>query len=593
MKVKNIVSCVLVVFALISNGQSNSTLSATLSAKIDSVVNAWLKKNGGVGASIGIVNNGQIAYAKGFGYSDSAKKLKVSEKTIFRVGSITKSFTALAVMQLYREGKLDINSSIKRYLPELTIKSRFNDGNELLIKDILSHTSGLPGDIQNGHNCLHPKGIWHIVDLFNQEGFTSHPKSFVHAYSNEGYDILGCLIERVSGIKYDAYIKEKILDVIGMPMSGIYLSESMQKEYSKAYDETGALDEPAFTDIPAGLLHSNTIDMCQFMRCLLNNGRIENRQIIDEQSLKDMMSSKTSGLELQKYDFLDWGYGFITQKIKYTNGDTDRISGHAGDTKSYHSNYFILSKAKMGISIMTNSSNLSGKTNGLMIKLLHLILKEEKKLNWDKNSERPPYYTRQPSFKNIVGQYNAIESMVTIKGRAHKLKMKQGKYHFVLKRTKDSTYQGYVKLARLIPIKAKGLVIGFEEINSESYMKMISKKGVSEEYMVKKSVMASEADISDWTKLLGHYQIINLIPGCKENPLEHVKLFMNKTTLVLELTKISSKGKTEKTSTYYDILTNKTAVSGGLGRSSNQILRILENGNLYSQGFELKKITKP
>jgi CubicO group peptidase (beta-lactamase class C family) len=592
MKMKKIIFIyALVTHLLVLKAQTVELLPQLFSHKIDSIVNMWVKKNKGVGAAIGIVDSSKIIYAKGYGYADSANKIKVTDKTIFRVGSITKSFTALAVMQLYQQGKLDIHKSIKYYLPELTISSRFNDGNEIFIKDILAHTSGLPGDVQNGHDCLHPKGIWHIVDVLNQEGFTRHPKSFVHAYSNEGYDLLGCLIERVSGMKYDAYIKEKLLDVIGMPMSGIYLTDQMRKQYSKAYNDEGILDEPEFTDIPAGLLHSNTTDMCKFMLCLLNNGKNNNTPIIDKAELVNMMASKTKGLELQKYDGLDWGYGFITQKIKFTNSDSDRFVGHGGDTKSYHCDYFILPKTKIGISIMSNSSNFGGRTNGLMLKLISLILKEEKKLSMDKSLSTKPIYSKQPNIKNIIGKYNGVESMITIKGNARKLRMTQGKYHFKLKRTKDSTYQGYLKLARLIPVKAKGFLVGFEEINAQSYMKMIVKKGVSEEYVVKKSTTVNAADFIAWKKDLGSYQIINLLPGCVENPNKKAKIYMDKANLVLELTQLSKKGKIEKILTYYDIATLETAFSGGIGRSSNQVLRKLENGNLYSLGFELEKVT--
>ena len=121
---KLVTSLLFIGFCHFTFSQDLYPITDNVRQKIDSVYKGLIKKNKVMGASIAIVDKGQIVYATGYGFSDILEDKKADENTIYRVGSISKSFTALSLMQLQQEGKLSINESIKKHLPDFQLKSR-------------------------------------------------------------------------------------------------------------------------------------------------------------------------------------------------------------------------------------------------------------------------------------------------------------------------------------------------------------------------------------------------------------------------------------------------------------------------------------
>src|SRR6185437_6778662 len=175
--------------------QATSLLSDSVSHKIDSVINAQMTKKHIVGASMAIVDHGKIVYAKGYGYADNRKKIKATEKTVFCIGSITKTFTAMAIMKLQEEGKIELDKPASYYLPELKIRSIAETGDILKIRNLLSHTSGLTDGFMNKDECDNEQDMNSIIEDLNQEVLV-HKTNWKWSYSNVGYDVLGCIIER-------------------------------------------------------------------------------------------------------------------------------------------------------------------------------------------------------------------------------------------------------------------------------------------------------------------------------------------------------------------------------------------------------------
>ena len=218
--IKYILSITLWLLISYSGTAQINNISEELKAKIDSTYTSLLKKNKVTGTSIAIVDNGEIVYATGYGFSDLENEKKADANTIYGIGSITKAFTALSVMQLQEQEKLKVTNSIKDYLVDLAIENPFNDGNQIYINDILSHTSGLPSDILNGFFVDNPPTIsWAIKELNKQRMIS--PRQYTWAYSNVGYGLLGELISRVSGVTYGDYLKQNIFTPLNMTSSSI------------------------------------------------------------------------------------------------------------------------------------------------------------------------------------------------------------------------------------------------------------------------------------------------------------------------------------------------------------------------------------
>ncbi|MRR24303.1 class A beta-lactamase-related serine hydrolase, partial [bacterium] len=188
----------------------------------------------------------------------------------FLIGSITKVFTAVAVMQLCEEGKADLDRPVSDYVPDFRISQRFPGSDPITLRAILTHHAGIPSD-----NYLHKfskkeTDFNNLLDFLNTQ-YTCYPVGEISAYSNLGYALLGMVIERVSGIKYEEYISRNIFDPLGMKSSGFYSDYDSQKHLSTAFDGTGnrATELPLY-DKPAGAIYSTVNDMIRFGRSFID-----------------------------------------------------------------------------------------------------------------------------------------------------------------------------------------------------------------------------------------------------------------------------------------------------------------------------------
>lgn len=193
LKVLIVVFCLQVDWA---QSQTHNKISARTKKVLDSTYTSIIKKYKAVGLSMAIVDSGQIVYSMGYGFSDKENQTPATDSTIYRIGSCSKSFTSLSILQLHEKNKLNIEHSVKQYLPELKIESRFNDNNQIFIKDMMCHVSGLPCDVTNGFFCDAPPDMnWLIAELNKQT--TISPRRYKHAYSNSAYGLLGEVIARL------------------------------------------------------------------------------------------------------------------------------------------------------------------------------------------------------------------------------------------------------------------------------------------------------------------------------------------------------------------------------------------------------------
>ncbi len=255
-------------------GQNASNNLAKATSTIDKQYAKLIKKHKVVGASMAIIDNGKIVYSNGFGFADKANNIKATPNTVYKIASITKSFTALAVMQLHEKGVFDINESIKKYIPELTIPSPFQDGNEIHIKDVLSHIYGLPSDILNGMMATEvPDMAWTINELNKQQ--TISPNHYTMAYSNVGYGLLGELIQRVSGVSYEEYVYKNIFKPLEMSASSA--ANSIPKNLSKGYANKKEFTPEKFRDFSSACISSSGLDLANFTLMMLQNGQFKSK----------------------------------------------------------------------------------------------------------------------------------------------------------------------------------------------------------------------------------------------------------------------------------------------------------------------------
>ncbi|HZT03649.1 MAG TPA: serine hydrolase domain-containing protein [Steroidobacteraceae bacterium] len=333
---------------------TNALTSADVAAFMDGIVPYAIQSGDIAGATVSVVADGQIIFAKGYGFADMKTRRPVSaDRTLFRPGSVSKTFTWTAVMQLVQAGKLDLDRDVNDYL-DFKIPEKF--GKPITLRNLMTHTPGWEDTIA-GAFVQSPKDFIPYRDyLIRHLPAQIFPPGKVVAYSNYGAMLAGYIIQRVSGEPYDEYIARHIFQPLGMTRSTFdqplpaTLAEDMSQGYVKASD-----DKPVpFEDIeiaPAGSLSSTAVDMAHFMIAQLENGSYAGASIMTPATTQ-LMHTPTSRMAPGMNGF---ALGFYQED---RNGL--RILAHAGDTTAFHSDMHLLLDKHVGLFISLNSLGKDG-----------------------------------------------------------------------------------------------------------------------------------------------------------------------------------------------------------------------------------------
>ncbi|WP_426700259.1 serine hydrolase [Rhodanobacter sp. Col0626] len=335
-------------------GDATHALTAEdLSNFLDGLVPFALQRGDVAGGVISIVKDGKVLFAKGYGYADLKARTPVSpENTLFRPGSTSKLFTWTAVMQQVEQGKLDLDHDVNDYL-DFKIPPR--DGKPVTLRQVMTHTAGFE---DTARGLLPSK----IADVDLERYLKTHIPARIFApgeivaYSNYGCGLAGYIVQRVSGERFDEYIKHHIFDPLDMHHSSFAmplpaaLAPLMAKGYKSASDgkpQPFELVDPA----PAGAMSSSALDMANFMIAQLQGGRFGDTRVLQPATVELMHSPQhTAAPGLNGFDL-----GFYQED---SNGQ--RIIGHGGDTVVFHSDLHLLLDANVGMFISLNSAGNEG-----------------------------------------------------------------------------------------------------------------------------------------------------------------------------------------------------------------------------------------
>ncbi len=323
-KMKSI--ALLALFSLIFLFVVRQTVFAQVPEPPDSVKNvmeldAFLEKlvNSGTpqGLSLVIVKNDSIVYSKGFGWADRPKQMPATAQTVYHWWSITKIFTAIAILQLQEQGKLQLDKPVSEYLSFFKVKYPSNKSREVTIRHLLNHSSGIPdaGDFRlmkwihhDGEpNLNQTELIEKVLPKYSKLKFEPGENT---SYTNIGYMLLGAIIEKVSGQSYEDYIRQFILEPLEMKSTDFVYTREMESyeaagshparkwhspllrivgSYIRETSEKHIWLKRVYNDQtpPSGLIGSAP-DMARFVRAYLNNGIIDGHRILSEKSISLM-----------------------------------------------------------------------------------------------------------------------------------------------------------------------------------------------------------------------------------------------------------------------------------------------------------------
>jgi CubicO group peptidase (beta-lactamase class C family) len=362
------------------------------------------------GISAVIVKDQDVLWSGAFGKSNIEENIDAKANTLCSICSISKLFTAVAIMKLYDEGKLRLDDELKNVLPWFKLKQQFSDSGPITIRSLLTHSSGLPRQSDVPYWSA-PDFSFPTVEeikkaLLSQE--TLYPASYDFQYSNLALSLLGEVVAEISGMSYENYVTEHILNPLklndtrpNMPKT-LYgndlaigysaLNRTLNREEVPLFDAKGIT--------PAAGYSSNVLDLGRFASWQFRLRDSKETEILKPSTLKNMHNVHWTNPDFK----LTWGLGFSV----YKGSDGSKWVGHGGSCPGYRSTLQLNLKSKMAYSVMINAGGTSPRKytsamHSIMLKI-ELIAKDKPKVNLE---DYTGFYDNQPwGSESYLGTWN-------------------------------------------------------------------------------------------------------------------------------------------------------------------------------------------
>jgi CubicO group peptidase (beta-lactamase class C family) len=235
------------------------------------------------GFAIALVDGDEVLWSEGFGCTDWSCKTPVTPDTPSGIQSMSKSFTAAAVLLAVQEGLLDLEAPVSRYLPDFRVNSLFDERpqDSITLRMLLSHTAGFTHEAPVGNNFDLEPGDWqsHIASI--SETWLKYPVGQQWSYSNLGIDLAGYILEKVSGVPFAEAVQTRLLTPLGMENSTFGIGEIAQMSPRMVGQNPLIQEVPLVTLMPSGGLYASANDMARYLQFYLNDGKVNDRQMLD------------------------------------------------------------------------------------------------------------------------------------------------------------------------------------------------------------------------------------------------------------------------------------------------------------------------
>jgi CubicO group peptidase (beta-lactamase class C family) len=351
------------------------------------VVEDTLDRSGVEGVIIALVDGDKVVWTEGFGFSDKEKGKKADADTMFEIGSVSKTFTGLMVMQLAEQGKLDIDRPVTDYLPTFSLGPPAIDfprsDKPIRVRDLMTHLSGIPGDLFNGAfaTYIDPDPIKTLLTWLAKDTAT-YPPQYRFSYSNTAVALLQGVIEAATGRGFEEY-SNAFLASLGMSPASFYKTNpELMARFSKSYSE-GELVPVVFVNIPAsGSIVASANQMSQYLKMLIGKGSVDGRRILKPETIDTMTTAQNADIAL---DFS------FKMGISYLLSDPDldwagRLMWHNGETIAFWTHMAVLPDLGLGVFVSANSTEGGPVVESLAKGILLAALEEKRGLTRQENT---------------------------------------------------------------------------------------------------------------------------------------------------------------------------------------------------------------
>jgi CubicO group peptidase (beta-lactamase class C family) len=389
-----------------------SSAADPLHGEIESLIRSAMRKQRIVGMSALVVSGDRRVLASGYGLADRSRKVPVTMDTVFPLASVTKLFTAMAVMQLAERGLVDLDAPVSRYLPEMARSGRFDAGPT--VRQLLTHHSGLTGNIMEGFELKEPDptAFREVPRLAANMPPASAPGT-VFAYCNAGYSLLGCLLEAVTGTDYTDFVTSGILEPLGMSGTRFYLTRADAEGAAVGYEGRRPVPLYPLRDIPAGALLSTAADMERFMRFVFDRGR---DGVLGRVAFDEMTKRQNAGVALDGDFTIGLGWWLIAPFTA-----SEAFVSHAGDIPPCHSVFVTIPDLRIGVFLAANSSRDPTALIPLAVEIVRAVYADRTGRPADDLPLPPRVQLDEAALESIAGCYASPLGLLDISARHGRL----------------------------------------------------------------------------------------------------------------------------------------------------------------------------
>ncbi|HEY7732761.1 MAG TPA: serine hydrolase domain-containing protein [Gaiellaceae bacterium] len=309
------------------------------------------------GLAVGLVRDGRLSWFAGLGVADAESGREVDEQTVFRIGSISKTMTALAVMQLVEEGSVGLDDPVNEHLRSFRVSHPDRSSEPVRIRHLLTHTGGL-GELRRWSDLVRPTiglaakpgRVPELSRYYAPELRAEIPPGTKWAYANHGFAALGQLIEDVTGDPFAVRLRERVFEPLGMQGTDFLRSERVRDRLAVGY-KLGRRGLRAVKDLeiavpPAGSVFSSVADMALYAAAIAGGGANGHGRVIREETLASMLTPAwpSDGLPAM-------GLAFMLEEL-----DGHRVAGHDGGWPGFVSALLVAPDDGVGVVAFTNTS---------------------------------------------------------------------------------------------------------------------------------------------------------------------------------------------------------------------------------------------
>lgn len=394
-------------------------------AELDAVIQAELDLTKTPGAVVAIVQGDKLVYNKGFGLANLESKQSVTPEMLFRIGSMTKMYTAATLLTLAEEGKLDLHAPLSKYLTGLPPRLA-----ALTSHQLLTHTAGLSD--RATMVGTHDEAKLADAVLAYQDAMLFTEPGEVFSYANPGWNIAGYLTEKLTGDFYSKAVETRILKPLGMSHTTIHPTIAMT--YPMSVGHIGDPDKSAVVmrpiednsrDWPAGFLFSTSSDLARFAMAFMNHGRVDGKQTLSEKIIAQMSGAYApmhSQIENGSY-----GYGLMTLKERGV-----QLIEHGGTMAGFASDFVMAPAQRVAVIVLANRRFHLMKT---VNKALEIMLPFS-----PKPPAAQPLTVTASECDEYVGTYAQNAARVEVMKVSDGLAFKQGNAQFPLTKIGKDTF---------------------------------------------------------------------------------------------------------------------------------------------------------